>query len=324
MRRDLRFLALLGALLPFLGSCAAGMGGLQTAPAMPAARAGLRSEYRIFYDTMTDYGDWVLIEPYGYLFRPSGGLLGWRPYQSGFWAPSDSYGWVWISSEPFGWATYHYGRWMYDEYQGWVWRPGLEWGPAWVTWQMNDQYVGWSPLMVGQGSSGSGVGVPGGGYLYTSVGRMGTTDVSLHLKKRSDLGEAGATLQPVENTGEAGGVRIQLGPSIARIERASGRSLARLRVEDALTAGTGAARPEPEVRSEGTRPAPTTVEDMRRAAERTAREARSLTGRANRLPARVPVVRAGTAGVESAARSSPPTRRPVRASRDSAAADSTK
>ena len=35
-----------------------------------AARAGLRPEYRVFYDALVDYGDWVLIEPYGWVFRP--------------------------------------------------------------------------------------------------------------------------------------------------------------------------------------------------------------------------------------------------------------
>jgi hypothetical protein len=292
---------------------------------MPAARAGLRPEYRIFYDALSDYGDWVLIEPYGYLFRPSGELIGWRPYQSGFWAPTDSYGWVWISSEPFGWATYHYGRWVYDDYQGWVWRPGLEWGPAWVTWQMSDQYVGWSPLTWGQFSSGSGSRVPGGGFLYTSVDRMGTTDLSLHLKRQSDLGEAGAGLKAVENSAEAGGVQIDLGPPITRIERVTGRSLTRVRVDDALSAASGGRSADVGVRGGRSGAASDAgVDDMRRAAEQGAREARSLTGRANRLPARLPVVRASRSAVQSAAQSGFPIRRTGRASRDSTAADSAK
>ena len=37
---------------------------------MPAARAALNPEYRIFYDALQDYGDWVLIEPFGFVFRP--------------------------------------------------------------------------------------------------------------------------------------------------------------------------------------------------------------------------------------------------------------
>ena len=80
------------------------------------------------------------------MFRPQVDFSDWRPYSYGFWAPSDAYGWVWVSSEPYGWATYHYGRWYYDEFQGWVWIPGAEWGPAWVAWEQTDDYVGWAPL----------------------------------------------------------------------------------------------------------------------------------------------------------------------------------
>ena len=42
-----------------VASCA---GGYVSTPSMPAARAALRPEYRLFYDALIDYGDWVLIE----------------------------------------------------------------------------------------------------------------------------------------------------------------------------------------------------------------------------------------------------------------------
>ena len=92
---------------------------------MPAARAALRPEYRLFYDSLVDYGDWVLIEPYGFMFRPRVDFATFRPYADGFWAPSDPWGWVWISAEPFGWATYHYGRWGYSRRIGWFWALGI-------------------------------------------------------------------------------------------------------------------------------------------------------------------------------------------------------
>ena len=121
-----------------LAGCAS-TGYQAVSPTMSAAKAGLQPEYRIFYDALEEYGDWNLIEPYGYVFRPRVSFVAWQPYQEGFWVPSDVWGWVWISSEPFGWATYHYGTWMNDRFQGWVWVPGLDWGPAWVSWQMADQ-----------------------------------------------------------------------------------------------------------------------------------------------------------------------------------------
>ena len=91
---------------------------------MPTARLALPAEQRVFYDALQGYGDWLLIEPLGYVFRPYDSDEYSHPYLYGYWAPSEMYGWVWISSEPYGWATYHYGVWYYDDYQGWVWIPG--------------------------------------------------------------------------------------------------------------------------------------------------------------------------------------------------------
>jgi len=103
-------------------------------PPQDPARIGLQPMYRPFFDELKDDGDWTLIEPYGWCFRPRVNFVAWRPYVDGWWEPSDYYGWVWTSTEPFGAITYHYGAWFYDEYQGWVWEPGLIWGPAWVAW----------------------------------------------------------------------------------------------------------------------------------------------------------------------------------------------
>jgi len=288
-----------------LGSCAASVGGLESAPAMPAARAGLRPEYRVFYDALSDYGDWTLVEPYGYVFRPAVSFATWRPYEYGFWVPTDSYGWVWISSEPFGWATYHYGRWFYDEFQGWVWRPGIDWGPAWVTWQMSNQYVGWSPLGSGEGP---GVGVPGGAFRFTTVDQMGATDLSSRLETQSDLGVAAAELKPVTNPAVAGGTRIELGPPIARLERTLGHRLPRVRVEDVvLPVGTqggqkaahGAATAVPGMN----------VDETRRAAEQVAREARAMVERGSRPPERLHLVRPIRPGFQEALK---PARNPGR------------
>ena len=80
-------LACLGA-----GGCAATGYSPDVTPSMPAPRQALRPEYRFFYDALSDYGDWVLIEPYGYLFRPDVNFVAWRPYTDGYWVPTDIYG----------------------------------------------------------------------------------------------------------------------------------------------------------------------------------------------------------------------------------------
>jgi hypothetical protein len=208
-------------LLPFvLAGCAVNEPAAITPPAPPAARIALRPEYRVFYDALSDYGDWVLIEPWGYLFRPRVDFGVWRPYTNGFWAASDLYGWVWVSSESFGWATEHYGRWFWDDYQGWVWMPGRDWAPAWVAWQANDDWVAWAPLSP-RDTPDFGPGLPGGPFVYAPLRTLGSTDVTSQVVTRDKAGEAAASLQTVQNTAVRNGVRFNLGPAIARVEKAA-------------------------------------------------------------------------------------------------------
>lgn len=98
-----------------------------------------------FYDTLRPYGDWIEIERGFYGWRPNRVHRGWRPYMNGRWAWTD-YGWYWVSYEPFGWAVFHYGRWYFDDYYGWIWIPDNVWGPSWVEWRYDNDYIGWAPL----------------------------------------------------------------------------------------------------------------------------------------------------------------------------------
>lgn len=303
-------------------SCAT-TGGPAGPPSQPIARQSLRPEFRLFYDALQDYGDWTLIEPYGYVFRPSIDPSWWRPYQDGFWVPSDVYGWVWVSSEPYGWATYHYGNWFYDDFQGWVWKPGLEWGPAWVAWELSDQYVGWSPLMYGSSYDAR---VPGGPFVYAPIQQFGSTQVQGVTLKAADLGAATELLKPIENTVLRDGVELELGPPIERVERALGHSLVRTRIDDpGVTLGTPGGIERRNARSErpSAAPSPTVtrtplVEITRRAGEDAARDARSLAGRAGPPPSRLRIVRVPAVDSAAAARRTPPATRPRPAQADSA------
>lgn len=98
-----------------------------------------------FYRPLLQHGEWIELEAGFYAWRPHRTSFGWRPYRYGHWAWSN-HGWYWISREPYGWAVYHYGRWFYDEYYGWIWIPDDIWGPAWVEWRYDDDYIGWAPL----------------------------------------------------------------------------------------------------------------------------------------------------------------------------------
>lgn len=301
-------------------SCAAGhLTPLQES--MPAARAGLRPEYRLFYDVLGDAGDWTLIEPYGYVFRPDVNMLAWRPYEDGFWAPNDVYGWVWISAEPFGWATYHYGRWFYDRFQGWVWVPGADWGPAWVAWADAGDYVGWSPLLAaGTGSDA----VPGGDWRFVSTADLGATNLRARTLPASELGSRVADAQPVRNLVGYGGVTFNAGPRIDVIERRTG-PLQRVRIDDLVSpAGAPRGPTSPDLVPRTTAPGADQADAIRRAAEQAAREARGMTEQDGDAPPRVSIVRpvvAPAPPAEERPAPRPPKRRQSRAG--AAAVDST-
>jgi len=276
-----------------MGSCAVG-GHVPQAPSMPAARAALRPEHRIFYDALIDYGDWVLIEPYGFVFRPLVDFATFRPYGDGFWAPSDPWGWVWISAEPFGWVTYHYGFWTWDRFQGWVWGPGVDWGPGWVSWELAGGFAGWAPL----GPPGSGVqpdGIPGGAWLFAPVERLGTTDLRAHAVSRAELGSAAESARPLDNVVERDGVRYNAGPDLAFVERVRGGPLTKVKIDEALA-------PAPAVVGRKDAPAESPgalrIEATREAATAAAKQARALIQRGGASPARLPVPRA--AGIKPA------------------------
>lgn len=106
-----------------------------------------------FYEPLGSHGAWVEVGSYGRCWRPARVAVDWRPYCDGHWEWTD-FGWYWATDEPWGWACYHYGRWVYDPVYFWVWVPGVEWGPAWVTWREGGGYVGWAPLPPAVGFSG--------------------------------------------------------------------------------------------------------------------------------------------------------------------------
>lgn len=264
-------------------SCAS-QGFTPDASPMPSARASLRPEYRVFYDALADYGDWKLIEPFGYTFRPRVNFDAWQPYGDGFWAPTDIYGWVWVSAEPFGWATYHYGRWLYDSYQGWVWVPGLDWAPAWVAWQGTDDYIGWAPLSPDDTYNTR---APSGGFLYARPNQLASTSLKSEAVSAAKLGAVATAARSIENPGEVAGVRFNMGPSIQSIERYTG-PLRRVHLAEILPADVMTATR----RNEGS---PATIAELpaltRRAAENVAREARTARDTKAAPPAEVQVVR---------------------------------
>jgi len=116
-------------------------------PAVRQARADASMSVDFFYNNIGSDGNWVELADYGYCWQPAVAVSNarWRPYTDGYWAYTNV-GWAWVSYEDFGWATYHYGRWARLRDRGWFWVPGRQWAPAWVSWRMGGDYVGWAPL----------------------------------------------------------------------------------------------------------------------------------------------------------------------------------
>src|SRR5262249_44832394 len=161
---------------------------------------------------------------------------------------------------------------------GWVWIPGAEWGPAWVSWEQTDQYVGWAPLAPGGTWNVSRTAnAPGGSYLFAPMDQLGAT--TMDLKKASDLGAQAAAAKPVARSLLVDGARVPAGPSIEAVERSTGRMLPRVKITDLLQTGTA----EP-ARGRETASAPKSnpidrVLEARRAGEQAASETKGAQSR---------------------------------------------
>ncbi len=109
--------------------------------------SGYTSEVDVtyFYDYLSDFGLWVYLPGYNYVWLPRVTSYYWRPYTYGRWMWTD-WGWTWLSYFDWGWAPFHYGRWGFDRDLGWFWVPGTFWAPAWVSWRRSNFYIGWAPL----------------------------------------------------------------------------------------------------------------------------------------------------------------------------------
>jgi hypothetical protein len=88
---------------------------------------------------LREYGDWVYVQQYGYVWRPS--VAGdWSPHYYGRWTWVAPYGWNWVSYEPWGWYPYRSGYWVNDLSFGWVWTPYNSWISVGFVWRSYDYY----------------------------------------------------------------------------------------------------------------------------------------------------------------------------------------
>jgi len=162
-------------------------------------------------------GEWIQTPEYGNVWRPRRVSGDWQPYVYGRWVWTQA-GWAWASDEPFGWAVYHYGRWAWSPAFGWMWVPGRIWAPAWVSWRWSDGYAAWCPLGPRQWVA------PASLWVVVPT-RQFLEPVRHHVVPRPQ--RTALPLPP--RTGP------RAGPAIGFVERATGRSVRPLAINDGAT-----------------------------------------------------------------------------------------
>ena len=144
-------------------------------------RRYLPEEVAPYASELESHGSWYYEAEVGHVWRPYV-APDWRPYTYGRWTWT-LYGWTWVPYDSWGWAPFHYGRWGFSGALGWYWIPGRVWSPAWVSWAVGGDYVGWCPLgagdrpVVGLGNQVRGYAVP----------RGGTNDSGWTYARRTDI-----------------------------------------------------------------------------------------------------------------------------------------
>ncbi len=259
---------------------------------------------------LESHGSWYFVAEVGQVWRPYVDS-GWAPYTNGRWSWT-AYGWTWIPYEPWGWAPFHYGRWGYSGAVGWYWIPGSSWSPAWVSWAVGPDYVGWCPLgyrdrpvtggpvsrghAVARGGATSAASVDAGAWVYTRRGDLSARDLArrrttppadvvgaLHVAQ-SPRARPSRDLRVIDVDS---GVRREAGvPRNVRLKPTAGDTVPELRRDPATTIGYPElrhTRPEPryeattatarEGRSSREDEAPRDVSTQRRSYERRSDEA---------------------------------------------------
>jgi len=152
----------------------------------------LPEELDPYADDFDQYGRWVSVPDYGWVWTPQVFVsVGWAPYSYGRWVWIGG-DYIWISYDPWGWVPHHYGRWVFSIGIGWCWVPprrgAVYWAPGWVGWEHSHPHVAWVPLAPGE--------------IYYGYGHYGPHSVDL---RRTDLRKF-AIRPDYRNARVAGGV----------------------------------------------------------------------------------------------------------------------
>jgi hypothetical protein len=94
-----------------------------------AAQYTSSASYAPGFADLYSYGSWFSCGGSGYGWRPFGVGASWSPFAGGQWILDPTYGWTYMSAQPWGWAPYHYGGWLFDAgCGGWFYSPPAFYG----------------------------------------------------------------------------------------------------------------------------------------------------------------------------------------------------
>jgi len=224
------------------------------------SQVGFSVSFGGFYDELAPYGTWHRHARWGDVWRPRRIEADFRPYYRGHWEYTGQYGWLWVSDHIWGDIPFHYGRWVYDPFDGWLWIPGYVWSPAWVVWRSGGGYTGWFPMPPDDGFLYGG-GDPyfnrwdnwDRGFGYTdwygpSVGaaallnfwifiedrRFADRDYIRYMPPRNNFVTIVNNTTNITNYVTVNNYIVNRSINVERIERASGRQIARVEARNVL------------------------------------------------------------------------------------------
>jgi hypothetical protein len=153
----------------------------------------------------------------------------WNPYYDGHWVYTDM-GWAWVSDYEWGSIPYHYGTWVADPRAGWVWIPGNVWAPSWVVFRTGPDYIGWAPVPPGF-SVGMSIDFGPSSFVFVSSHDFLAPRLSTLVIPRDRVGVIVNNTTVVNNIVIQNNVVINRGPDVTVVERATGRSIRKERIE---------------------------------------------------------------------------------------------
>jgi hypothetical protein len=226
------------------------------APSQPGFQIG----FGYFYDELAPYGTWNHHPRWGDVWRPRRVEADFRPYYRGHWEYTNQYGWIWASDHVWGDIPFHYGRWVYDPYDGWLWVPGYVWSPAWVVWRSGGGYTGWFPMppddgfLYGGGNPyynrwdnwdsgfgyndwyGAGFGMNNliNFWVFIEDRRFADRDYIRYIPPRTNIVNIVNNTTNITNYVTVNNYIVNRSINVDRIERASGRQIARVEARNVL------------------------------------------------------------------------------------------